>query len=49
MLSSRKRLTELPTPKLKTRVVPAYFFNGDTPKAGETYRAALARSMASCS
>ncbi|MBS1858058.1 MAG: DUF1553 domain-containing protein [Acidobacteria bacterium] len=26
-------------------VAPTYFFNGDTPKAGENYRAALARSM----
>ena len=26
-------------------VAPVYFFNGDTPKAGENYRAALARSM----
>ncbi len=26
-------------------VAPVYFFNGDTPKAGENYRVALARSM----
>jgi Protein of unknown function (DUF1549)/Protein of unknown function (DUF1553) len=26
-------------------VAPQYFFNGDTPKAGESYRAALARAL----